>query len=92
MTETTKTPFNIRCEILEDLWMNYRNDENFADFFDYNDLSLPFAYAIVNNLIEPNDKIEPFINEAFELLLSGLEIEDTGNYENLDELLMSAGE
>ena len=87
-----KTPFMARCEILEDLWINYRDDQNFEDFIEYNDLALPLAYCISNGLIESNEKIEPFINEAFDLLLTGLGVEDTGNYENLDELLASSQE
>ena len=87
-----RTPLMARCGILEDLWMNYRNDENFTDFMEYADLSLPLAYAIANGLIESNEKIEPFINEAWDLLLKGLDIEDTGNFENLNELMDAAGE
>jgi len=86
MTENTNTPFGKRCEILADLWLHYRNDENFADFIEYNDLGLPLAYSIDNNIIEATPRAEEFINEAFRLLLSGFELEDTG-FENLDELL-----
>lgn len=87
-----QTPLMARCEILEDLWMNYRNDQNFEDYIEYNDLALPLAYAVANGLIEINEKIEPFINEAWDLLLKGFDIEDTGNFENLDELMDAAGE
>lgn len=87
-----RTPLMARCEILEDLWMNYRNDQNFEDYIEYNDLALPLAYAVANGLIEINEKIEPFINEAWDLLLKGFDIEDTGNFENLDELMDTAGE
>jgi hypothetical protein len=69
------------------LWLNYRQDEEFQDFVEYNDLGLPLAYLIANNVVtEKSNTIEKFINESFELLLSGLEIEDSG-FETLDELL-----
>ena len=87
MSESTTTHFSNKCEILADLWLNYRQDEEFQDFVEYNDLGLPLAYLIANNVVtEKSNTIEKFINESFELLLSGLEIEDSG-FETLDELL-----
>jgi len=87
VSESTTTHFSNKCEILADLWLNYRQDEEFQDFVEYNDLGLPLAYLIANNVVtEKSNTIEKFINESFELLLSGLEIEDSG-FETLDELL-----
>lgn len=85
----TETPFNKRCEILADLWLNYRNDQNFEDFINYNDLALPFAYGVANHLLEnisADSQVANFIDEAWRLLLEGLGIEDFG-FDNLDDLL-----
>ena len=87
----SETPFKIRCEILTDLWLNYKKDEEFADFIQYNDLGLPLAYAISEGIVETTPPAENFINETFELLLAGLELEDEG-FENLDEMLGLAEE
>lgn len=88
MTENTNTPFEKRCEMLADLWLNYKADTDFADFIEYNDLGLPLAYAFANNIIEysASDKAKPFVNEAWDLLLSGMEQEDIG-FESLNHLL-----
>lgn len=87
MSESTTTHFSSKCDILADLWLNYRQDDEFKDFVEYNDLGLPLAYAIANGIVsERSPIIEKFIDETFELLLSGLEIEDSG-FETLDELL-----
>lgn len=91
MTDNTNTPFNKRCEILEDLWMTYRSDDDFTDFMEYNDLALPLAYAVANNIIESNKQVEVFVNEAWDLLLKGFDIEDNG-FDNLDELFEFAGQ
>ncbi len=80
------TLFTDRAAILADLWINYRDDEEFQDFFKYADLGLPLAYAVSNGIVEPTESLEGFVNEAFELFLSGLEVEDAG-FETLDELL-----
>lgn len=66
--------------------MDYRKDEQFADFIEYNDLGLPLAYAIAEGIVERTDTSATFINEAFEILLAALSVEDTG-YETLEELL-----
>ncbi len=50
MEETT---FENKALILADLWMNFRNDEEFQDFVDYNDLGLPLAYALANGVVKP---------------------------------------
>jgi hypothetical protein len=81
-----QTTFSNKCEILADLWMNYRDDEEFQDFVEYNDLGLPLAYLFANRIIEPSPIAEPFIIEAFDLLIAGLGIQDTG-FETLQELL-----
>ncbi len=80
------TEFIIRAEILSDLWMNYRDDEEFLDFVEYNDLGLPLAYAVTTAMVKPNATAEAMINETFDLLLGSLGVEDTG-YATLDELL-----
>ncbi len=80
------TTFSNKTLILADLWLNYRDDEEFRDFTAYNDLGLPLSYAIANKVVEPTPVAEKFVNETFDLLLAGLGIEDTG-FELLDDLL-----
>ena len=46
------TDFSKRCEILSDLWMNYRTDEQLTDFIEYNDMGLPLAYFINTKVVE----------------------------------------
>jgi hypothetical protein len=82
MTENTNiTPLDKRCEILADLWIGYQTDPEFKDFIEYSDLALPLAYSIANNIIKidyDNDRLNEFIDEAFDLLVEGLGLEDTG--------------
>ena len=85
------TPFEKRCEILAELWIDYRKDEEFADFVAYCDLGLPLAYSISEGIVETTPVAENYINETFELLISALGIEDE-DFENLDEILGLAEE
>lgn len=81
------TSYTDKTNILADLWMNYRDDEEFQDFVEYNDLGLPLAYAIANGIVETNAIAEKFVEETFDLLLSGLGIEDSDGFNNLDDIL-----
>jgi hypothetical protein len=81
-----QTTYSDKCFILGDLWLSYRDDEQFKDFVEYNDLGLPLAYAISANIVESTDLSKKFVEESFDLLLAGLSIEDTG-FEVLDDLL-----
>lgn len=85
--ENKETPFDIKCDILSELWMEYRSDDQFKDFVDYNDLGLPLAFAVSEKLVIPNEPAIAMINETFVILLATLEIEDSG-FDSLDDLLL----
>ena len=82
------TPFSKRCEILSELWMNYREDEAFTEFIEYNDIGLPMAHYIAEKLVEPTRQGEIYIDETFELLLEVFSIKDEG-YDSLSEMMDS---
>ena len=80
------TNIETKCEILSDLWIDYRGEETFEDFIEYNDLALPLAFAVANSIVNITPKAEMFISESFELLLAALGIEDEG-FESLEDML-----
>lgn len=86
-----KTLFSEKCVILGDLWLYYREESrrnvNWEYFFDYNDISLPSAYLLSNDLlIASGDKrIENFIDETWEMFCEFIEIDPEGWYRNLEE-------
>lgn len=84
MEETT---YANKCAILADLWMTYRNDEQFQDFIEYNDLGLPLSYAIDSEIVKSTEMAQRFIEEAFSLLLAGLDIAEDAGYETMDDIL-----
>jgi hypothetical protein len=85
----SSTAYTDKCSILAEVWLDYRNDEEFQDFIEYNDLGLPIAYAIANEIVKSTEMAQRFVEETFDLLLAALDIEDSG-WENLDELLSMA--
>jgi hypothetical protein len=82
------TTFENKISILSDLWLNYRDDEEFKDFIEYNDIGLPIAFALSEDIVKGTEVSDKFVNETFDLLLAGLDMEDTEEgYETLDDVL-----
>jgi len=80
------TDFSDKVAILADLWINYRDDENFVDFIEYNDLGLPLAYLINTDLATLTDEGIKYIDETFSLLCAALELDLDGEYNSLIEM------
>lgn len=83
------TEFSTKTEILSDVWMDYRSEEEFSDFIEYNDLGLPLAYAISNKLVTPSETGKKLVEETFDLLLSGMDVEEDTGFDSLEHLLGS---
>lgn len=88
MSDQKSTPFEIRCSILAELWMSYRSEESFKDFIEYNDVGLPAAFMIAEDLARPSEKLEMLVNETFVLLMNALEIEEDPGFDSLDDMLV----
>lgn len=78
--------FDNKITILAELWMNYRDDDQIKDFIEYNDLGLPMAYLLTNEIVLPTAQAEMYINETYDLFLAALDVEDI-EYESLDEVM-----
>jgi len=86
------TEFNAKCAILDQFWMEYRDEEAFESFVEYNDLALPLAFAINEGIIKSTDTAEAYINEAFDLLCETLQVDNEKQYNNLDEMFFDTQE
>ena len=78
--------FDNKISILAELWMNYRDDEDLQDFVEYNDLGLPLAYFLMNEIVLPTSQSELYINETYDLIIASLQVADR-EWESLDEVL-----
>jgi hypothetical protein len=78
--------FENKITILAELWMNYRDDEDLKDFVEYNDLGLPLAYFLMNEIVLPTSQSELYINETYDLFIASLQVADK-EWESLDEVL-----
>ena len=78
--------FENKITILAELWMNYRDDKDLQDFVEYNDLGLPLAYFLMNEIVLPTSQSELYINETYDLFIASLQVADK-EWESLDEVL-----
>lgn len=85
--ENKETSFENRCNILSELWIEYRHEGDFQDFVSYNDLGLPLAFMLAEGIVTANDKSRVMVDETFDLFLATLGTEDKG-FEDLDEMLV----
>ena len=80
------TPYNIKYAILSDLWTNYKDDKEMADFFAYNDLGLPLAFMIEQKIVESTPVAQVYIEETFELLVESLGLDSEEEYVSIEEM------
>ena len=81
------TPFSNKCQILGEFWISYKDDESFAPFFQYNDLGLPLAYFVAEDLVVGvSEQAEAFIEETWSVFAGALELDDEQEWNNLQEI------
>lgn len=86
-----KTRFSEKCSILGDLWLYYREDaarnETWGNFFMYNDVALPLAYMISQDLalVSGDGRAEEYIDETWDMFCEFIEIDPDGWYQNINE-------
>lgn len=86
------TSFESICSILGDLWMDYKSDKYFKDFIEYNDIGLPIAFLIDNELVEPTNLATQYVYETWEIFLAALEIKEDVGWQSLEEVFNHVNE
>jgi hypothetical protein len=82
--------FADKAGILGQLWIEFRGDEDFTDFIEYNDLGLPMSYMVAEGLIkECSPTGEALIEETFNMFCELLEITDE-DFEVLEDINLGA--
>lgn len=67
--------FADKAGIVGQLWIEFRNDEDFSAFMDYNDLGCPLGYMIAEGIVKEVSPLgEEMINETYKMLLDLLEV------------------
>jgi hypothetical protein len=74
--------FADKTGILGQLWIDFREDEKFSAFMEYNDIGVPMAYFIAEGLVNPTPLGEQYVEETLDMMFTLLEI----TQEEVDEL------
>jgi len=76
--------FADKTGILGQLWIEFRDDEKFKTFIEYNDIGLPMAYMVAEGLIKELTPLgEQYIDESFKMFLDLMEVTE----QELDDVL-----
>lgn len=90
------TTFDSKANILTDLWFNYRSDEQFADFFAYNDIGLPLAYAYQEGIVELSAPAIKLVEDTYLMFIEMLGLKeqesDLQGWSSLEEVFAYAEE
>lgn len=81
------TSFENRCNILGEFFDAYKDDEDYAELFQYADIGLPAAFLISSGFVSANASTVKFIDEAWAMLLERLGFDEYGSYECLEDVL-----
>jgi hypothetical protein len=64
-----------KAGVLAELWINYRDDEDFTDFIEYNDIGLPLAYFVAEGLVKDTSPLgDQYIIETFDMFATALSV------------------
>jgi hypothetical protein len=83
------TNFSNICLILGELYQDYKEDKQFRDFIEFNDLGLPLAYFQREGLAQVSEDGQKYILETWEIFLKAVEVLDVG-FESLEEVFECA--
>ena len=66
--------FAHKAGVVGQLWIEFRNDEDFSEFMEYNDLGCPLGYMVSEGIVKEVSPLgEKMINETYKMLLELLE-------------------
>jgi hypothetical protein len=81
--------FTDKAGLLAEVWVDFREDEQFKPFMEYNDIGVSMAYHIANGLVNPTPKGKAFVEESFDMLFKLINITEQ-EIDELDEVNLSA--
>jgi hypothetical protein len=81
------TTFENQCIILSDVWMEYRDSDDMAEFMDYFDLAFPMAFSFSQGIAKPTEIGQSIIDECWSSLLASLGVKEDTGFESLEDLI-----
>jgi hypothetical protein len=80
-----------KAGVLGQLWIDFREDEDFSEFMNYNDMGLPMSYMLASGLIKELTPLgEQYINESFDMFINLIEVTENEITDVLPEIDLGA--
>jgi len=80
------TPFDTQCEILTELWLNYRDYEEVMPLFEFYDIGFPMAFAHHENFVTLKPVGESVVTQCWAGVLEAFGHEEDTGFETLADL------
>ena len=75
-----------KAEIIVQFTQDSFNDETYDDFFNYNDLGVPLAIAVAQDMVILTDEGEKTLDETWQDLCLLFNANPDSEYESIDDL------
>jgi hypothetical protein len=75
-----------KAEILVQFTQDYFNSGEYEEFFDYNDLGIPMAISVMQDLVILTDAGEQLLDETWKELCEIFGADPNGEYESIDDV------
>jgi len=79
--------FDKKLTILSDVYLHYREDDEFKEFADYNDLGLPLAHVCAEDLAQIKPAGVIYIEETYDLLIDAMGLNPNVEYDSIEDML-----
>ena len=83
-----KTHFSNHCQVLGELWLNYRNEaqthSDWEQFFSWADIALPLSYMGWQGLATINPDAHQYIEDAWTTFCEMIDIDPSNSYDGIE--------
>jgi len=81
------TDFFRKCLILSEVHAESSLNPELTDFRNYNDIGLPLAYLVYNEMVDIKDESKRYIDETYDMLCKGLGIDPEVEYVDFQDMV-----
>ena len=84
-----ETSLEDKAQIIVEFLQDYKNDDEHEEFFEYNDLGIPLAIAITQDMVELTDSGLKVLEETWIRLCDLFDADVADSYDSIDDLIDS---
>lgn len=82
------SPYSNKLQILSELFLKYKHEPGFADFYVVNDLGLPLAFLEMAGFAKADPSGKELVEETWRNLCVFLDVDPETDWQTLDEMFV----